>query len=98
MSPSLGRKRPPKRAKAPPKAPPSRVTVTVADDRLDAIDSVAEALRGAGMKVEQVLGAVGIITGSVPADKRQAVAGIAGVSSIEDETTFRLPPPDAKIQ
>lgn len=74
------------------------MTVTVDDDRLADIDSVADDLRAAGLTVDQVLGAVGIITGSAPADKRRSVERVAGVSAVEDENTFQLPPPDAEIQ
>ena len=78
--------------------PGSKVTVTVADDRLGDEESLAEELRAAGMHVDQVLGGVGIITGSVAPDQRGSLGSIAGVAAVEEETTFQLPPPDAEIQ
>ena len=78
--------------------PGSKVTVTVADDRLGDEESLAEELRAAGMEVEQVLGGIGIIAGSVPAGRRPAIGDIAGIAGVEEETTFQLPPPDAEIQ
>jgi hypothetical protein len=71
-----------------------RITVTVAGDA----DAVAEQLRVAGMNVEQVLGEVGIITGSVAAGRQASLAELPGVVSVEAEQTFQLPPPDAEIQ
>jgi cation transporter-like permease len=73
-----------------------RITVTLSADA-DA-DAVAEQLRAAGMTVEQVLRAVGVITGTVAAEARAALADVPGVLAVEPEQTFRLPPPDAEIQ
>jgi hypothetical protein len=50
------------------------------------------------MTVEQVLRAVGVITGTVAAGQRAALADLPGVLAVEPEQTFRLPPPDSEIQ
>jgi cation transporter-like permease len=73
-----------------------QITVTVAADA-DA-EAVAEALRAAGMTVEQVLRAVGVITGTVSTETRTALAEVPGVLAIEAEQTFRVPPPDSELQ
>lgn len=77
---------------------PDRVTVTVHDDQLPHIDELADRLREAGMRVDQVLHPVGVITGSVPSAQRAMIEAMPGVAAVEDETTFQLPPPDAEIQ
>lgn len=74
---------------------PVRVTVVVDDD---AVDTVAAALRAAGMQIDQVLGTLGVVTGAVPADRQGAVAGVAGVVSVTEDRQYQLPPPDAPIQ
>jgi hypothetical protein len=74
------------------------VKVTVDDDHLDKIDEVAAELRSNGMQVDQVLNEVGVISGSVPAARRQVLGTVAGIESIEEATTFQLPPPDSPIQ
>jgi len=71
-----------------------RITVSVSEDA----DAVATQLRAAGMNVEQVLGAAGIITGSVAAAKRSALTALPGVASVESERTFQIAPPDADVQ
>ena len=82
-----------------PVTPPhSKVTVTVADDHLGETDAIAEQLRAAGMVVEQVLDAVGMITGSVPAERRPSVEAVPGVAAVEEETNFQLAPPDSEVQ
>jgi hypothetical protein len=68
------------------------VVVTVSGE----IDEVAERLRAAGMKVGQVLAAIGIITGSVQAGRREALADIAGVVAVEPERAVSIAPPDAE--
>jgi hypothetical protein len=79
----------------------SRVTVTVDDAHLGTIGQVAQALQDRGMQVEEVLDAVGVITGVVPDAGPQAMAdirGIEGVVSVDAELHYQLPPPDAEIQ
>ena len=73
-----------------------QITVTVSAD-VD-IDVVAQQLRAAGMTVEQVLPAIGVITGTVAAELRAALAELPGVLAIEPEQTFRVPPPESEIQ
>ena len=75
-----------------------RVTVTVDEDHLARIDELADQLRVAGMQVEQVLPSVGAITGSVSTSQRQSVESMPGVAAVEDETSFKIAPPDADIQ
>ncbi len=75
-----------------------RVTVTVTDDGLDRIDELVERLRAEGMDVEQVLGSLGIVVGSVPAGRRAAISGLDDVAAVEGETAFELAPPDAEVQ
>ncbi len=70
------------------------ITVAVSGDA----DAVAEKLRAAGMHVDRVLGAAGIITGSVAAGMRTRLADVPGVASVEAEHTFQIAPPDAEIQ
>lgn len=75
-----------------------RVTVTVQDDHLAHIDELADRLRTVGMRVDQVLRPVGVITGSVPSTQRPMIETVPGVAAVDDETTFQLPPPDAETQ
>ncbi len=76
----------------------SKVTVTIADDHVAETDAIAEQLRAAGMNVEQVLNAVGMITGWVPAEQRPSVEALPGVAAVEEETNFQLAPPDSEVQ
>jgi cation transporter-like permease len=73
-----------------------QITVTVSADA--DIEVVAEQLRAAGVTVEQILRAVGVITGTVAAQTRSALAAVPGVLAVEPEQSFRLPPPDSDIQ
>lgn len=75
-----------------------RVSVTVDDEHVDRIDEVAAALRAAGLDVTDVLGATGVITGTVADDRRDALADLNGVESVAADVDYRLPPPDAPVQ
>jgi hypothetical protein len=74
------------------------ITVTVSDEHLGDVDEVADQLRAAGMNVAQVLGGVGIITGSVDSDRRADLEHLPGVTAVEAEHTFVIPPPDSEVQ
>jgi hypothetical protein len=75
------------------------VSVLVAEDHLASMDAVAASLQDAGVRVSQVLGSVGVITGTAddPA-KVAALETLAGVRSVELGREIRLPPPDSPIQ
>ena len=73
-----------------------QITVTLAADADPEV--VAEQLRAAGMTVEQVLPAIGVITGTIAAETRAVLAEVPGVLAVEPEQTFQLPPPDSEIQ
>ena len=73
------------------------VTVTVDEAHAGAIDEVAARLREAGMDVDRVLGAIGVITGSVAAARLHLVEAVEGVASVEEQASFELPPPDAEV-
>ncbi|WP_346618672.1 hypothetical protein [Blastococcus montanus] len=76
----------------------THVSVTVDDGHLAALDGVVQSLRARGMRVEQVLDGLGIITGSVPPGTLGALTGVAGVVSVDEQLAHRLPPPDAPVQ
>ena len=74
------------------------VTITVDDTHLDRIEEVAAHLRSSGMQVDQVLNEIGLISGSVPDDRRQLLKTVTGVQSVEDTATVQLPPPESPVQ
>jgi hypothetical protein len=78
---------------------PEKITISVADDALDRIDDVVTALESGGMRVEQVLRPLGVITGTVEDTQRvQALGAVTGVTAVEPQRTVQLPPPDADVQ
>lgn len=74
------------------------ITVTVDEAHLTSIHDVAQQLRSQGMHVDQVLESVGVITGSVPDHHYSALKSIEGVSSVDEQHQFHVPPPDADVQ
>jgi hypothetical protein len=74
------------------------VTVTVADPQAGAMEELATRLRQAGMEVDQLLGALGVITGSADESRLAAIEALPGVAAVEAQASFQLPPPDADVQ
>lgn len=77
--------------------PPEHVVVTVDAMHVEQIQQVAEALRQAGLAVQQVLGTAGIITGNVEPSQRASLASVPGVLAVENDQTVQLSPPDSTI-
>jgi hypothetical protein len=74
------------------------ITVTLDDVHRERIEEVADQLRAAGMRDQHLLRTLGIITGTMPESRRDAIANVPGVAQVEDQEVFQLPPPDAEIQ
>jgi hypothetical protein len=74
------------------------VSVSVADDHLDKIQKVKKALQSAGMEIEDVLEAAGVITGSAKEEAIDSLEGVKGVTAVERSQTYQLPPPDSDVQ
>ncbi|MEU5693342.1 hypothetical protein [Actinosynnema sp. NPDC020468] len=66
--------------------------MSVAGGSLGDLARVVEALRGAGLVVEQVLEPLGLVTGAVAADGVDALRSVPGVAAVEPQRVVRLPP------
>ena len=73
------------------------IVVTVDDDHVADIHKVAGKLRSRGMKVDEVLEAIGVISGSVAGPVTE-LRSIPGVAAVEEQPHFQLPPPDAPVK
>ncbi len=74
------------------------ITVTVDDDHVPVIDGVVEALRARGMRVDQVLAGLGMVTGSAPVAAQVSLAEVTGVASVDEQLRTQLAPPDSSVQ
>ncbi len=72
--------------------------VSVDDAHVGRVDDVAAALEGAGLAVESVLSALGIICGRADASCADALQRIEGVASVAPGQPVRLDPPDSPVQ
>lgn len=79
-----------------PRMPWTDVTVTVDDEHLGEIAEVADRLRERGMRVDQVLASIGIVTGSV--QDVAALNAVPGVQRVDLPEGVDLGPPDQEIQ
>ena len=82
-----------KKQKAAKASARTSVIVTVSDERLGAIQEVADQLKTKGMTVERVLPVTGVIAGSLASSKMSRLRKVKGVMSVEEEVTAVLPPP-----
>jgi hypothetical protein len=62
-----------------------RVVVTVDDQELPNIQTIADSLQAAGMQGINVNPTLGIITGEVSQGKRQTLQGVSGVVAVEPD-------------
>lgn len=75
-----------------------RVSVLVNDEHLGKFGAVVDALRKAGLKVEQKLATTGVITGTIESAKRPRLQSVTGVDAVEVEREFALPGPGSPVQ
>ncbi len=74
------------------------LSVLVNDDYSDRILEVVAALQAGGMKVEQLMEQIGVITGSIDSTKVAEIERIEGVSAVELAQRYQLKPPSSEIQ
>lgn len=74
----------------------SRVTVTVDEEHLAAMGGVVEGLRQRGLEVDTVLEGLGMVTGRT--SDVDALREVEGVSTVDAELGYQLPPPDDDVQ
>ena len=75
-----------------------QVVISVADDRVDDLREVVDALRAAGLRVHEVLDSVGVVTGTVDGAALGALSTVPGVIDVERSRLYELPPPDSPVQ
>lgn len=75
-----------------------QVIVSIADDQVDDMSTVVEALRDAGLTVTEVLDAAGVVTGTVDREALLSLSTVPGVADVERSRVYQLPPPDSPIQ
>jgi hypothetical protein len=76
----------------------TRLSVSVDDARLNRVSEVARALEKAGLKVEEELATIGVITGEIDDAKVDDVHRVEGVAHVEAEREVRIAPPESDIQ
>lgn len=77
----------------PSESAPQRWIINLDGNELPAL--VAEHLRAKGFVVEQVLDAVGVITGQASAETVEVLRSLPGIQSIEPDQVIQLPDPGA---
>jgi hypothetical protein len=75
-----------------------RLSVSVGDSHVSDLGKVAKAAKKAGMKVDQQLDAIGVLTGSIDASKLESLHRIEGISHIEKEREVGIAPPGSPVQ
>ncbi len=74
------------------------VSVAIADEHLDHISAVAEALQAHGLTILSVMEMLGVVTGVCDDSMVGTLRTVNGVDSVEVGQTFHLAPPDSSVQ
>lgn len=78
--------------------PDEDVNVSVADDHLGKMDEVVERMERAGLRVEQRLDAIGVVSGTIDAARVEHLENVGGVASVERSRQVSIPPPQDETQ
>ena len=74
-----------------------KISVSVDDSHLSQIEQVSQQLQSSGMSVEQTLSTIGVISGSISADKLDDLDQIEGIK-VEPQESYQLAPPNSDLQ
>jgi hypothetical protein len=74
------------------------VVVTLAEDHISRIKTVAKRLTTQGLSINEVLETSGLITGSMQPDKIERLRKTKGVMALELSGDVQIAPPDSSIQ
>ena len=74
------------------------VNVDVADDCMDRFPEVVKAVKKVGLKVEEELELLGMVSGSIYSAKLEKLSKVPGVATVEPSHEYQLPPPDSEVQ
>jgi hypothetical protein len=75
-----------------------QVVISVADDQVEDMSGVVDALRDAGLRVQEVLDSAGIVTGTVDGEALATLSTVPGVVDVERSRVYQVPPPDSPVQ
>lgn len=75
-----------------------RVTLSVGDAHLRRFDEVARAAEAAGLRIEQRLDGIGVLTGQIDAKALGRLRAVPGVEGVEQERRVGIAPPDSTVQ
>lgn len=75
-----------------------RLSLSVSEPYMNKIDEVAAAAKRAGLKIEQSLNDLGVLTGVIDQDKIGRLHRLDGVSDVEEERIVSIPSPDDPVQ
>ena len=76
----------------------ANVNVSVAADHLDRFPEVVQRIQKAGLRVEQQLEQIGVVTGSIDSANLTDLRQVEGVTAVERSREFQLAPPDSETQ
>jgi hypothetical protein len=71
-----------------------KIVISIADDSLDRLPAVVADLAAAGLVVDDVLEALGMVTGSVAPSSFPALSAVVGVAGVERQRTVDVAPPE----
>lgn len=75
-----------------------KVNVSVDHLHLDRFSEIVRRARRAGLKVDQQLETIGVVTGSIDSGKVARLRKVEGVAAVEADSAIQLPDPDSPIQ
>ena len=75
-----------------------QVSVSVDDSHLGRLDEVSRAAEVVVMTVQRREAAIGVLTGSIAADRLDRLRAVPGVEHVEAQREIRIPPPDSPLQ
>jgi methylmalonyl-CoA mutase cobalamin-binding subunit len=75
-----------------------QVLVSINDSHMDRIATVIEELKKEGLDVQRSMPKLGVVSGAAEHGDLAALQEVDGVTSVEEERSVEVAPPDAPVQ
>ena len=75
-----------------------KITVSIDEAHINQIQEIAAQLGAMGMEIKQTMPAIGLVIGSVQAEKIPSLYKVEGIQNVEPERTYQLAPPNSDVQ
>jgi hypothetical protein len=74
------------------------LSIAVSDEHSHKFSNIVKKMKKAGLKVDEEMEGLGIVTGSIDSAKVDSLRDLEGVKHVEEQRNVHIPPPESSVQ